>query len=82
LCAAAQAAIGMGRTRRHTVAARRTTGRFFYFDQTEKGPPFGIDAKSLNGLLSKNFELLENVVPKDSIAVFEGKEKWQVWQRH
>jgi len=54
---------------------------FFYFDQTGKGPPFGIDAESLNGLLSKNFELLEIVVPKDSIAVFEGKEKWQVWQR-
>ena len=54
---------------------------FFYFDQTEKGPPFGIDSNTLTGLLSKEFELIEDLAPTDSIAVFEGKEKWQVWQR-
>ena len=54
---------------------------FFYFDQTAKGPPFGIDVESLNELLSKDFELLEDIAPPDSIPVFAGKEKWQVWQR-
>ena len=54
---------------------------FFYFDKTEKGPPFGIDAETLNSLLWKDFELIEERDPTDSIAVFAGKEKWQVWQR-
>ena len=54
---------------------------FFYFDQTAKGPPFGIDTEQLNGLLSTDFELLEDIAPQDSIPVFAGKERWQVWQR-
>jgi hypothetical protein len=54
---------------------------FFYFDQTAKGPPFGIDPETLTSLLSKDFELIEVRVPTDSIPVFAGKEKWQVWQR-
>ena len=54
---------------------------FFYFGQTEKGPPFGIDTATLTDLLSGYFELIEEVTPKDSIAVFAGKEKWQVWLR-
>lgn len=54
---------------------------FFYFDQTERGPPFGIDPGTLNSLLSTNFELLEELAPTDSIPVFAGKEKWQVWRR-
>lgn len=55
---------------------------FFYFDQGEKGPPFGIDRKTLDDLLAPNFDLLEDIAPPDSIAVFAGKERWQVWRRH
>ena len=54
---------------------------FFFFDQTEKGPPFGIDAGALSELLSANFALIEDRVPTDSVPVFAGKERWQVWQR-
>lgn len=54
---------------------------FFYFDETVKGPPFGIDADSLTSMLAKDFELIEDQAPADSIPVFAGKEKWQVWQR-
>ncbi|MBL0123399.1 MAG: methyltransferase domain-containing protein [Betaproteobacteria bacterium] len=54
---------------------------FFYFDQTVKGPPFGIDPEMLTSLLAKDFELIDVQVPTDSIPVFAGKEKWQVWQR-
>jgi len=54
---------------------------FFYFDQTAKGPPWGIPQKELAALLSANFDLLEEQPPADSIAVFAGKEMWQVWQR-
>ncbi len=54
---------------------------FFYFDQTVKGPPFGIDPETLTSLLSGDFELIEVRIPTDSIPVFAGKEKWQVWRR-
>jgi hypothetical protein len=54
---------------------------FFYFDDSSKGPPFSIDAGTLSTLLEKNFELLEDREPTDSIPVFAGKERWQVWRR-
>ena len=54
---------------------------FFYFDLSIKGPPFGIDAKALSTLLETDFELSEEREPTDSIPVFAGKERWQVWRR-
>lgn len=54
---------------------------FFYFDTGEKGPPFGIEPIALHELLAENFELVEETEPTDSIPVFAGREKWQVWQR-
>ena len=54
---------------------------FFFFDINEKGPPFGATPAQLSALLSAHFELIEDSVPLDSISVFAGKERWQVWQR-
>jgi hypothetical protein len=54
---------------------------FFFFDQGERGPPFGISPSELSSLLAPHFELVEESVPTDSISVFAGKERWQVWQR-
>lgn len=54
---------------------------FFYFDESARGPPFGISPAALASLLTPNFALLEECVPADSIPVFAGKENWQVWQR-
>lgn len=56
---------------------------FYYFDDNAKGPPFGIDARTLQTLLEPGFVQLEDrVVPQDqSLQVFAGKERWQVWQR-
>lgn len=54
---------------------------FFFFDNNEKGPPLGIDPAELSALLSPHFELIEESLPTDSINVFAGKERWQVWQR-
>ena len=54
---------------------------FFFFDANEKGPPFGIAPADLIELLSPHFDLIEESVPTDSIAIFAGKERWQVWQR-
>jgi hypothetical protein len=54
---------------------------FFFFDENEKGPPFGIASDTLNELLTPHFKLIEETIPTDSISVFAGKERWQVWQR-
>ena len=55
-------------------------GFFFVCDQP-KGPPFGILPDQLTELLAPNFTLLEDAPVSDSIPVFAGRERWQVWQR-
>jgi SAM-dependent methyltransferase len=55
-------------------------GYFFICDQI-KGPPFGILREQLDELLQANFELLEDMAVTDSIHVFAGRERWQVWRR-
>lgn len=54
---------------------------FFFFDETRNGPPFGIDPERLKALLMPNFECIEDSPVEDSIKVFAGKERWQVWRR-
>lgn len=66
------------------AAMIRTNGLlagYFFFDPTEKGPPFGIDEVTLSELLTPEFRLIDSRVPKDSIAVFAGRERWMVWMR-
>jgi len=55
-------------------------GFFFVCDQA-KGPPFGILPEQLDELLGPNFERTEDVPVDDSIPVFAGRERWQVWRR-
>ncbi|MES2049581.1 MAG: methyltransferase [Pseudomonadota bacterium] len=58
---------------------------FFYVDDAPerslKGPPFSISSPELQELISPFFELLEDTEVTDSIPVFFGKERWQVWRR-
>lgn len=55
---------------------------FFYFDQGERGPPFPLhDQAELDALLVPAFERIEDAPVGDSIPVFEGKERWQLWRR-
>jgi thiopurine S-methyltransferase len=58
---------------------------FFYIDDSPersmKGPPFSIASLELRELMSPYFELLEDTEVADSIPVFAGKERWQVWRR-
>ena len=56
---------------------------FFYFDDNERGPPFGIAPHALTVLLQDYFTLeSETAIPSSqSIQVFKGKERWQVWTR-
>ena len=55
-------------------------GYFFICDQ-QKGPPFGITREQLDALLGPNFDRHEDAPVVDSIHVFEGRERWQVWCR-
>lgn len=54
---------------------------FFYFDDAPKGPPFGIARDELDGLLAPAFECVADEPVSDSLPVFAGKERWQIWRR-
>ncbi len=54
---------------------------FFYFDDSPKGPPFGTTLQELDALLTPYFERIEDKPVSDSVPVFQGKERWQLWRR-
>ena len=56
---------------------------FFYLDDNERGPPFGISREGLRELLTANFTLVEEQAtpPDQSLSVFKGREVWQLWRR-
>ena len=55
---------------------------FFFADNNEKGPPFGLASGELETMLEPHFTRLTIGNPPDSIAVFAAKETWQVWLRN
>lgn len=65
------------------VRPGRLLAGFFFFDDNERGPPFGIAPERLHQLLDGNFQLIEDtpVPAEQSVPVLAGKERWQVWQR-
>ncbi len=56
---------------------------FYYVDDNERGPPFGASLAKLEKLRSSAFALAEDapVPANESLPVFQGKERWQVWER-
>ena len=54
---------------------------YFFFDDTPKGPPFGIARERLDELLRADFECIADDAVSDSIPVFAGKERWMIWRR-
>jgi SAM-dependent methyltransferase len=56
---------------------------FFFFDDNERGPPFGISMARLHELLDAAFTRVEDeaVPAEQSVPVLKGKERWQVWKR-
>ena len=52
---------------------------FFFYEDGERGPPFGLKAGELEGLLSGRFEETEDRAVDDSIPIFAGKERWKIW---
>lgn len=54
---------------------------FFFFDDNERGPPFGLSPATQLALLGTDFERERDEPVAGSIAVFEGRERWQCWRR-
>ncbi|MBS1140644.1 MAG: methyltransferase protein [Proteobacteria bacterium] len=54
---------------------------YFFICEQPKGPPFGVLQPQLDELLEPNFERLVDQDVADSIPVFAGRERWQVWRR-
>jgi SAM-dependent methyltransferase len=54
---------------------------FFFFEDGERGPPFGLKAGELETLLGEHFERTTDAEVGDSIPIFSGKERWQIWSR-
>ncbi|MBK9444884.1 MAG: methyltransferase domain-containing protein [Betaproteobacteria bacterium] len=54
---------------------------FFFLRDEPKGPPFGITPEALEALLSPWFVREDDQPVADSIPVFAGLERWQVWRR-
>ncbi len=52
---------------------------FFYFDDGERGPPFGLKSGELESLLGGHFVRTADAAVNDSIPIFAGKERWQIW---
>jgi hypothetical protein len=55
-------------------------GSFFISDEP-KGPPFGIFPQQLEDLLTPHFIRRADRALGDSLPVFAGRERWQVWER-
>jgi thiopurine S-methyltransferase len=56
-------------------------GNFFFSDDL-KGPPFGILQQQLENLLTPYFSHCEDRPVEDSLPVFAGRERWQIWRRN
>ena len=64
------------------VAPGGLVAGFFFFGDGERGPPFPLASRDeLAGLLEPAFEPVADAPVRDSIPVFEGKERWQAWRR-
>jgi len=55
---------------------------FFFWDESERGPPFGLKPGELESLLDPAFHRSVDAAVADSIPIFKGKERWQIWLRN
>lgn len=63
------------------LAPRSVIAGFWFFDDNPKGPPFGTSEAELQGLLGPRFARTSDEPVGDSIPVFQGRERWQVWRK-
>ena len=52
---------------------------FFFCDDAERGPPFGLKTGELETLLGRYLVRTADAAVNDSIPIFAGKERWQIW---
>jgi SAM-dependent methyltransferase len=55
---------------------------FFFRGDDEHGPPFGLKGGELESLLAPAFDRTEDAAVADSIPVFAGRERWEVWRKN
>jgi SAM-dependent methyltransferase len=63
-----------------TAPGGRLAG-FFFWSEAPGGPPFGLRAGELESLLGPAFDPTADAAVTDSVPVFSGRERWQVWRR-
>lgn len=63
------------------VAPGGVLAGYFFLGSELKGPPFAMPREQLDDLLSPWFDLVAEKDVLDSIPVFQGRERWMVWQR-
>lgn len=54
---------------------------FFFFGPEDEPPPYPVSQEELDKLLGSGFTKIEDTPVEDSLAIFVGKERWQVWKR-
>ncbi|MFC5301550.1 methyltransferase domain-containing protein [Azospira restricta] len=72
---------GYGRRMHALLAPGGALAGFFLFGDEPKGPPFAIAPEALEALLAPWFVREEDQPVSDSLPVFAGRERWQVWRR-
>ncbi|HET7730505.1 MAG TPA: methyltransferase [Usitatibacter sp.] len=71
-----------GRRVAQLVPAGGLLAGYFYFDAGDRGPPFPLHGEGeLAELLEPSFIRTDDRPVSDSIPVFAGHERWQVWRR-
>jgi len=54
---------------------------FFFLGPEEEPPPYPISQDQLDELLGGWFEKVEDNPVEDSLSLYAGKERWQIWRR-
>jgi SAM-dependent methyltransferase len=54
---------------------------FFFLGPEEEPPPYPIPQYQLDELLCGWFEKVEDNPVEDSLSLYAGKERWQIWRR-
>jgi hypothetical protein len=54
---------------------------FFFLGPEDEPPPYPISQCQLDELLGRWFEKIEDNAVEDSLALYAGKERWQIWRR-
>jgi SAM-dependent methyltransferase len=75
---------------RHAAYAARLAGvlvpggllaGYFFHGPEDEPPPYPLSPDALAALLGPHFRLLEDAPVPDSLPLYAGKERWQIWQR-